>query len=761
MNNLRHFIEHTLSKRQAQQPKLEAVQENLRELHDQLMHLRRLASDVTASADAPHDLRQRAATLVNAIGGLEPQLSEATAKTANLLSRFTKKTINIGVAGKARQGKSTILQAISGLDNRVIPTSDGLPCTGAKSRILHRSDAPHAEIEFYTEAEFLREIVHAYFEELRLSPTPTSLDEFQRSLPSSAQFEKPQEPPLFSYQRVLKWFGVNNPQLATPEEHAIYDKLKELHANLGAYRSFLSRSPQRISLDEVREYVSQEDGRKRYVAVRCANIYVPFPNGDVTGLAIVDLPGLGEIAKGHSEKLVTSLQREIDAVILVKRPAAGGDDWFAPDIKVFNLIKRAVPELDLADWLFVVLNVDGQNIKQVEILRSRPPKIGSEPRLLVANCLQAEAVRQQVFLEVLQHLEKNLERTDQRLLSWLAEQLAHLANEVSAVVHPVWDYLQRDTVGTGDYQKFGELFRSFLKRLRTNLDELTEEYRESLNKNAHAAEFVAAVNEACDNAETTVPIPHAAELKGQFHDRGGWKAVVQEELHHLRSYLTHCLAANLDRKLAGMVEEVQQQVIQQVLAEPLDHVLPPEVRDSTNPRQKLEAFRKLLDPEDHPTLIAGVDYLLNFTFSYQSHFHHRVRQAMNPLDPMAIREEGDDDPVTVIAPRSDDSRKSEEVARGLRSFYERVVWIVRKHLRQEMENDPMRTLFALVEETRDQLVRTREIERQWERLLYPRRGEIWPREFNRFAAASAIRREWQATIDTIVRTIDRLRSTLV
>jgi len=70
------------------------------------------------------------------------------------------------------------------------------------------------------------------------------------------------------------------------------------------------------------------------------------------------------------------------------------------------------------------------------------------------------------------------------------------------------------------------LFRSFLKRLRTNLDELTEEYRESLNKNAHAAEFVAAVNEACDNAETTVPIPHAAELKGQFHDRGGWKAVV-------------------------------------------------------------------------------------------------------------------------------------------------------------------------------------------------------------------------------------------
>ncbi|MCZ2340829.1 MAG: hypothetical protein LC104_03425 [Bacteroidales bacterium] len=410
-------------------------------------------------------------------------------------------------------------------------------------------------------------------------------------------------------------------------------------------------------MDEVRDYVSQEDGRKRYVAVRCANIHVPFPNGDVTGLAIVDLPGLGEIAKGHSEKLVTSLQREVDAIVLVKRPSPGGDDWFAADIKVFNEIKRAVPELDLADWLFVVLNADGQNSKQVEILKSRPPQIGSVPRLLAVNCTQPDAVRQDVFLEVLRHLEQNLERTDLRQVSVLAEHLAHLANDVSSVVQPVWEYLQQDTVGTGDYQKFGELFRSFCKQLRINLDELTDEYREAVREKSTAKEFAAAVDEACDRAKTTVPVPSAEDLKGRFHDLGGWKAVVQEELHHLRSFLTHCLAEILDRRLAEMVEDVRRQIMARVVADPLGRVLPPDAQSGENPRQQLEAFRRLLDQANQPTLIAGVDYLLAFSFSYQSHFHHRVREAMDPLDPMAVREEGEDDPVTAIAPRSDDARK--------------------------------------------------------------------------------------------------------
>lgn len=361
-------------------------------------------------------------------------------------------------------------------------------------------------------------------------------------------------------------------------------------------------------------------------------------------------------------------------------------------------------------------------------------------------------------MEVLRHLEENLERIDKRQTSVLAAYLTNLAGEAAALVQPVWDYFQQDTAGTGDFQKFGELFRSFRMRLRTNLDELTDEYRQLVRNKGMAKEFGAAVDEACDAAKTSVPVPPPDDLKGRFHDLGGWKAAVTEELHHLRSHLTHCLADILDRRLGQMVEEVRRKIMARLMADPLGRVLPQELREEVDPRRQLEAFRQLLDKDGQPTLHAGVSYLLSFSFSYQSHFHHRVREAMDPLDPMAIREEGEDDPVIAIAPREDTAQCVEEVGRGLRSFYERVVWSVRQRLHQEMENDPMRAIFSMVEETRDRLVRAREVERQWEWLLYPCRAEIWPDEFNRFAVASARRQEWQSGIEAVRRYAGKLRS---
>jgi hypothetical protein len=147
MSDLRMFIERTLAKRQARKPKLETVREDLRQLSCQLDHLRRLATDTSASDDAPLDHRQRAAALSSGITMLEGQVNDGIARTANLLARFGKSTINIGVAGKTGMGKSTFLQAISGLDDHTIPTSAGEPCTGAKSKVLHHQGEPHAVIE--------------------------------------------------------------------------------------------------------------------------------------------------------------------------------------------------------------------------------------------------------------------------------------------------------------------------------------------------------------------------------------------------------------------------------------------------------------------------------------------------------------------------------------------------------------------------------------------------------------------------------------
>lgn len=732
MGQLREFIGSVLAKRQAHKVKLESVQLVLRELATQVEHIRRLATEASHSDDAPPQLRRRAEALLAGTASLDSRVGEADAKMTNLMARFCKNTINVGVAGKTGMGKSTFLQAISGLDDRVIPTSAGEPCTGAKSKVVHDEGEPHARIEYFKESEFLRGVVHSYYTELNLLP-PHTLTEFGGPLPSK-------------------------PEGLTPGLHAVYDKLEKLHRLLPRYRDLLSRSPERISLEDIRPYVSQDDGR--YFAVRCATIHTRFPHGDVSGLGLIDLPGLGEVAKGHGEKLIQSLEQDVDAVVVIKRPLPGRAVYDTEDYKVFDLVKKTVPELELADWLFLILNRDMHNCHQVEILKNAPPKIGAQPRLIEADCRDRAEVRDRVFMQILTHFEQNLDRIDQRQLASLAEQLGELAKDLTEVVQPLADYFRTDTAGTGDYQKFEDLFRGFCQQLRVNLDKLTDEYRRQVEEKSNAREFIAAVDDACNIAKSSVPIPSAAALEKQFYNLGGWPAVVQEELHYLRSYLTHTLAEILDRRLAEVVEQVRREIMARILAEPIGRVLPAEARSGSSPRHQLEAFRRLLDSATQPNLVSGVDYLLSFSFSYQSHFHHRVRETMDPLDPMAKREDGDDEPISAIAPKEADGRAAETVGRGLRMYYERVIFTVRKRLYQEIENDPMRAIFSMVEETRDRLARARNVDRQWSEMLYPRRADIWPEEFNRFAVASAHRQDWLISIESVTRIASKLRAAL-
>lgn len=592
---------------------------------------------------------------------------------------------------------------------------------------MHQGDDPHAEVEFYTSNEFMREIIHAYYEDLGFASLPMSMEQFERDFPGASKFDQ-------------------------PEKAALFDKLKKLHAGVGEYRALLSQAPKRISVNEVREYVSQEDGRKRYVAVRCANIHVPFPNLDVTGLAIVDLPGLGEIAKGHSEKLVNSLQREIDAVILVKRPSSGGDDWFAPDIKVFNEIKKAMPELDLADWLFVVLNDDGTNAKQVEILRHNAPQIGSAPRLMTVNCSNKDSVQKHLFHEVLQYLEHNLEQTDRQLIKTLSEQATRVTKELMINTEKMIDKLQKNNEGNMDFEKFMELFEHYRKELRSKLENLTKQYSKKSHENKND-DFLNAVNDAVEYAKAHCPLPEAQTLEKDIKDKGDRRSVAAEHMHNLRTYLTSCFSTILDKKLIDITQEPRRTILKELFLSPIDKLFPNDIQVQENPDLILTKFEQLLDANDQPTLLNAARFLREFNFSYQSHIHYRVREKMNILDPQST--EGDYT-IKCIIPANNKDFSGEAFRAGLKHFFDLTANNVRDSLKNENSGllvDPIRACFSMVEEAKDQLARAKGIEKEWRMLLYPRRSEIWPEEFNRFAKDSEKRKEWQTAIkatETIV-----------
>ena len=478
--------------------------------------------------------------LTGTLRSFNARIAELQAKLANVMARFAKNTVNIGVAGKARQGKSTLLQKISGLDNSVIPAADGLPVTGAKSKIIHQEENPHAIIEFFTQDEFLTGIVHSYFAELGLRPAPRNLDDFRKRLPDV--------------------------DAVLPAKHGVFKKLQELHSTFGQFSSLLSHQSGRTSLDKVHEYVSQENGKVRHHAVKCANIYVRFPNRDVTGVGLIDLPGLGEIAVGHSEKLISSLRQEVDAVILIKLPSEMGTLWDKADYDVFDCIKVAVPEIELQDWLFVLLNENerGNNVKQVELLKKTPPDVGSPLTILSANCRSTEDVDRRVFKLVLDRLATTLPHTDKHYLDSLAQQVLILAGDLEISIKPVKELF--DSGPGGEEIRFLNRCGKFLTEVKQSLETLVDNTRPTAKSGRTVIDIVlrrsskeknndfrTAIKKACEAVKQNPPISPVEELKSQFFDKGGWPAVVQQELHHLRSYLTLELGKKLDSLLDQIV----------------------------------------------------------------------------------------------------------------------------------------------------------------------------------------------------------------
>ncbi|MBQ6131455.1 MAG: hypothetical protein IJL12_03855 [Selenomonadaceae bacterium] len=82
---------------------------------------------------------------------------------AHLTERFSRKELHISFIGRAGQGKSLVMQNISGLSGNVIPSAEGSDCTGAKSIITNdpAAVATKARIEFFSQMEMI-EIVNTY-----------------------------------------------------------------------------------------------------------------------------------------------------------------------------------------------------------------------------------------------------------------------------------------------------------------------------------------------------------------------------------------------------------------------------------------------------------------------------------------------------------------------------------------------------------------------------------------------------------------------
>jgi hypothetical protein len=129
---------------------------------DKLEHLRQqISSDGSPSM-------QESLSQLNLLA-LRKRIEDEYQRLAKPENRFSRPTLNIGVFGRTGQGKSTLLQSLSGLGSDVIPTGDKGVCTGARYLILHENDQTNegAEITFYTQDELFNEVLTPYYKALK------------------------------------------------------------------------------------------------------------------------------------------------------------------------------------------------------------------------------------------------------------------------------------------------------------------------------------------------------------------------------------------------------------------------------------------------------------------------------------------------------------------------------------------------------------------------------------------------------------------
>lgn len=227
--------------------------------------------------------------------------------------RFSRDTVNIGVSGEARVGKSTTLQKFSGLTDTQIPTGKGLPVTAVRSEIFNSADE-HAEVTFRDQKAFIAEYVHPLLEivnkHLDVSLSVDSLAGLR-----SAKFPET--------------LGSNVDSISTDS----LTRLLDAQRSLDTYESLLSGGVKQVALSDLRSFVaypSKEDldaeksqgtpPNRSYIAVKSVKIFCPFPRLEGLKIGLVDLPGLGEIGESVADMHLHGLEDGVDQIFPIMRP---------------------------------------------------------------------------------------------------------------------------------------------------------------------------------------------------------------------------------------------------------------------------------------------------------------------------------------------------------------------------------------------------------------------------------------------------------
>jgi hypothetical protein len=281
-------------------------------------------------------------------------------KLSNLEARFSRGSINIGVSGEARVGKSTTLQSFSGLSDTQIPTGSGLPVTAVRSEIFNDPDS-YADVEFRDTETFINEYIAPHVANVNSTNACNLIIESIAGLRTAAL-------PLS--------LGENVPSSASKSLRC----LKDAQESIDSYSNLLTGQTIREDIDSIRKYVAYPTDEeintgglinRAYLAVKSVRIHSPFPSLDGEKIGLIDLPGLGEIGKSVADIHTAGLENEVDQILLIMRPTEAEGyvkEGIAANIDQLRTIQKGISRR--SDLIVAAINNDASNQKSAKTLRN-------------------------------------------------------------------------------------------------------------------------------------------------------------------------------------------------------------------------------------------------------------------------------------------------------------------------------------------------------------------------------------------------------
>ena len=660
------------------------------------------------------------------------KINEALKELQELKYRFARETINISVIGRARQGKSRLLQSISGLRDEVIPASNGSDCTGAKSVICNMpNQQTYAKILFYNEMEMVEQI-QKYLDGVGIdrrlgsfSQIPNLLSEIERI---DNQFDT-----LSGKQK--SWFIHLRKYVEHFSDYAHYVGQEIIEHDENNIRTCVAQ----YGVDMVPTY--------QFLCVKEVQIYTSFPCSDAGKIVLVDTIGLGDTSIGIREKMLSTLRHDSDAAILVRLPAASGDHIDEQDNELYDLITEAMGKEVLNKWLFYALNVCdelGNHNSGNAMLASLKAQKLQYALTNVVNCGDREDVEENLLIPVLEYLSGNLAAVDANKMAALDLVLTDCYNEfysLSGKIQALTDSCFKKDLNTGGL--FDTLYEDELGLAR-KLEEYNMKYKnhdmicEEID--IQVKKSIANIVSVCPKYETIVSALKSGKL-------GAHPSIVYENMcDHYRADISDIFDEINRSTIINLQEGLKNDLIHIIRSTDGGMLNAVPVNTDTDVPTEAEWMSAFISQRlsDFPLVQAAFENVLNYRLNIEGMLEYYVNMSLEYLDPEEKQKFASID-------FRDATNKEEEadlIEQGLLSAA-RLSANTLVELIKDLLKIPYNSFYARTRKLREAIIYSKEGERELKNMYREYATHIWRDRFAAVATKQVAMKEMNDIIDSM------------